>query len=195
LKLDPAKLAPFTVSLRLANLPRLFAARHASTPASTGHGSSRFSSPSRLFRTLYAAVDFETALAEAVIRDRFEGRERRVIYHATLENFVATEIGSTRALTLLDLTGDHSYRLGVDTDAVRGRTHQPGQLFAEALVTQIGHDGILYSSRLTGAACFALFDTAISDLHGAPAVPLIRVAALPGELHRLGVIVRRRRGP
>ena len=195
MRLDPAKLAPFTLSLRLANLPRLFAARHSATPANTGHGSSRFSSPSRSFRTLYAAADFETALAEAVIRDRFEGRARRVIYQATLETFVATEIGSSRSLALLDLTGDHGYRLGINTDAIRGRTHQPGQLFAEELVSQIGHDGILYSSRLTGATCFALFDTAISTLHGAPAVQLLRVAGLAGELSRLEIIVRRRRGP
>ncbi|HEX8573938.1 MAG TPA: RES family NAD+ phosphorylase [Allosphingosinicella sp.] len=195
MRLDPGELAPFTISARLRRLPRIIAARHAATPASTGHGTSRFSSPSRSFRTLYAAGDFETAFAEAVIRDRFEGRQRRIIYQSTLETYAVTEIHSTRALTLLDLTGDHSYRLGIDTDAVRGRAHQPGQLFAEALVEQIGHDGILFSSRLTGVACVALFETALPDLGGSPAVPLLRVAALPAELKRLNVILRRRRGP
>jgi hypothetical protein len=194
-KLDPVALAPFTLTARLAHLPRVIAARHASTPAGAGYGSSRFSSPSRGFRTLYAAADFETALAEAVIRDRFEGRRRRIIYQTTLETYAVTEIHSIRALTLLDLTGDHSYRLGIDTDAVRGREHQPGQLFAEALVAQIGHDGILFSSRLTGGDCFALFESALSDLVGSPAVPLIRVAALAAELKRLDINVHRRRGP
>jgi hypothetical protein len=194
-KLDPAALTPFTLSKRLARLPRIIAAGHVATPASAGFGSSRFSSPSRSFRTLYAAADFETALAEALIRDRFEGRQRRVIYQSTLETYAATEIHSTRALTLLDLTSDHSYQLGIDTDTVRGRAHQPGQLFAEALVTQVGHDGIIFSSRLTGRDCFALFETALPDLVGSPPVPLLRIAALPAELKRLNIILRRRRGP
>lgn len=195
MKLDTAALSPFTISARLAHLPRIIAARHSASPASTGHGSSRFSSPSRSFRTLYAAEDFGTALAEAVIRDRFEGRQRRIIFRTTLETYAATEIRSTRSLTLLDLTGDHAYRLGIDTDAVRGRAHQPGQSFAEALVAQAGHDGIVFSSRLTGRDCFALFETALADLEGTPAVPLLRVAALPAELQRLNIILRRRRGP
>lgn len=195
MRLDPARLLPFTVSLQLSGMVRIIAARHSGTPASAGFGSSRFSSPSRAFRTLYAAADFRTALAEAVIRDRFQGRFRRTIYESTLESFAVTRISSTRRLTLLDLTGDHSYRLGIDTDSVRGRTHQPGQLFAEALVAEAGHDGIIYSSRLTGSRCVAVFDTGILDLSGSTAVALLRVGALPAELQRLGVGVRRRQLP
>lgn len=193
--LDAAKLAPFTARVRLRQLVRIIAARHAASPAGAGYGSSRFSSTTKSFRTLYAATEFETALAEAVIRDRFEERQRRIIYQTTLETFAATEISSSRALTLLDLRGDHSYQLGINTDAVRGRQHQPGQLFAEALVKTVGHDGIIFSSRLTGRDCFALFESALPDLHGTPAVPLMRVAALAPELQRLGIGVRRKRVP
>ena len=41
-------------------------------PLGVGFGASRFSSPSKAFRVLYAAENFPTAFAEAVVRDRYE---------------------------------------------------------------------------------------------------------------------------
>ena len=88
----------------MAAWPRIIPDRHRGTPADAGFGSSRFSSPSGRFRILYAAQDFPTALAEAVIRDRFVGKERRYLYRPYLESLAATEISTVAPLALLDLT-------------------------------------------------------------------------------------------
>ena len=101
---------------RLAPHP---ADRHRATPADAGFGSSRFSSPSGTFRVLYAADNFPTAFAEAVVRDRFEGKARRFLYRPYLERLCVTAISSNRALALLDLRGAAAYELGIDTDANR----------------------------------------------------------------------------
>ncbi len=180
-----------TITTRVARLPRIILKAYGATPVDAGFGSSRFSSPTQRFRTLYAAQDFGTALAEAVMRDRFIGRVRKVISLAALEAFAVTEIHSKRRLTLLDLTGANAYLLGVNTDAIRGREHQPGQILAEKIVTEYGHDGVVYTSRITDRLCFAFFDTAIMDLEGTPAVPLLTVAGLAQELRHLEIAIRR----
>ncbi|WID99969.1 RES domain-containing protein (plasmid) [Bosea vestrisii] len=38
-----------------------------------GFGQTRFSSPDRAFRLVYIARDLATAIAETIVRDRFEG--------------------------------------------------------------------------------------------------------------------------
>ena len=195
MRLERAALEPFALHLHLRGLPRIIASRHAANPAGAGFGSGRFSSPNGRFRTLYAAADFQTALAEVVLRDRFVGRRFRRIHQATLQRFCATEISSLRPLKLLDLTGDRVYRLGFDSDAVRARTHDPGQRFAEALVDQTDFEGVVYLSRLTDNLCYAVFGDSLRDLHGADAVPLTAVLALVPELKRLDVAVVRSRRP
>nr|WP_251007975.1 RES family NAD+ phosphorylase [Sphingobium sp. BHU LFT2] len=174
--------------------PRIIPERHRATPAEAGFGSSRFSSPTLAFRILYAAQDFPTALAEAVIRDRFEGKERRYLYRPYLEGLAATEISASAPLSLVDMSGAAAYEMGIDTDTKGSRNHQAGQAFAEALHKQTAADGIIFSSRLTDSPCVAIFDRAFSGLSGTVPVDLVRVGALAGELTRLGVIVRRGRG-
>ncbi|MER9445746.1 RES family NAD+ phosphorylase [Mesorhizobium sp. M0340] len=39
-----------------------------------GFGQSRFASPDRSFMVLYVARDLATAIAETIVRDRFEGK-------------------------------------------------------------------------------------------------------------------------
>jgi len=100
-----SKLRERVIRARIADWPRILPSRHRATPADAGFGSSRFSSPSRTFRVLYAADDFPTAFAEAVVRDRFEGKLRRFLYRPHLDGLCMTAISSSRELTLLDLTG------------------------------------------------------------------------------------------
>jgi RES domain-containing protein len=69
-----SKLRARVIHAVIADWPRILPARHRATPADAGFGSSRFSSPSNGFRVLYAADNFATAFAEAVVRDRFEGK-------------------------------------------------------------------------------------------------------------------------
>ncbi|WP_423868831.1 RES domain-containing protein [Bradyrhizobium sp.] len=82
MKIVTSKLRARVFEARIADWPRILPSRRRSTPASAGFGSSRLSSPSGAFRVLYAADNFPTAFAEAVVRDRFEGKTRHFLYHA-----------------------------------------------------------------------------------------------------------------
>lgn len=192
MKLDLERIKARTGPVELDNWSRIFPARHRATPTEAGFGTSRFSSPGDQFRVLYAAKDFPTAFAEAVVRDRFVGKERRYLYRPHLEERVATEISTTAALSLVDLSSGAAYELGVDTDAKGARSHLAGQRFAEALHKQTSVDGIIFSSRLTGEPAVAIFDRAFPRLSATVAIDLVRVAALSDEINRLGIIVRRR---
>jgi hypothetical protein len=104
-KIVISKLRERVIEARIADWPRILPSRHRSTPANTGFGSSRFSSPSGAFRVLYAADNFPTAFADAVVRDRFGGKIRRFLYRPHLEQLCVTSISSSRELALLDLRG------------------------------------------------------------------------------------------
>lgn len=166
MKLDLSRIAARTAPLDLIAWPRIFPARHRMTPTEAGFGSSRFSSPGDQFRVLYAAQDFPTAFAEAVVRDRFVGKQRRFLYRPYLEELVATEISTVRPLVLVDLSGSAAYELGVDSDTKGARSHLTGQRFAEALHKQTKADGILFSSRLTNVPAVAIFDRAFAKIAG-----------------------------
>ena len=68
-------------------------------------------------------------------------------------------------LSLLDLRRDGCVRLGAPTDAVKARNHAAGRALGRGI--HAGHaevDGLLFSSRLTGAHFYAVFDRAIGKL-------------------------------
>ena len=96
MKIVTFKLRERVISARIADWPRILPSRHRATPADAGFGSSRFSSPSRAFRVLYSADNFPTAFAEAVVRDRFEGKARRFLYRPHLDQLCVTTISSSR---------------------------------------------------------------------------------------------------
>jgi len=91
---------------------------------------------------LYAAQDFSTAFAEAVVRDRFVDRQRRYVGRSTLAGRSVTLISTTSPLKLLDARGSAAYILGIDTNAVRARAHDPGQTFSEWLHAETDFDGL-----------------------------------------------------
>ncbi|WP_194954885.1 RES family NAD+ phosphorylase [Sphingopyxis solisilvae] len=180
---------------RVVGWPRILPSRHRATPADAGFGSSRFSSPSSSFRVLYAAQDFPTAFAEAVVRDRFQGRKVRYLYRPHLEQLCVTEIASASELALLDLRGGATYEAGIDTDSSRARLHLAGQELSEAVHAELlDVDGILFDSRLTGNSCVAIYDRAFASLSGSTPLALIQASELSDEISRLGIVVRRRRG-
>ena len=193
MKLDQKRVAAATIQQPLGHWPRIITASHARTPADTGYGSSRFSSPNRAFKVLYAAEDFGTSFAEAVVRDRFVGKQCRYLYRETLEELMVTEIGSRADLAFLDLRGDAAYELGINTDAKGARDHTAGQSLAEALHATTLIDGILFDSRLRDRRCVAIFDRAFSRLVATSPIPLVSVAALPGEITRMEIVLRRKR--
>lgn len=195
MKLISKRIRERVITARVSDWPRVLPTQHRATPAGAGFGSSRFSSPSQAFKVLYAADDFATAFAEAVVRDRFEGKACRYLYQTALEALCVTAISSSRALTLLDLRCAAAYELGVDTDTNQARKHRPGQAFSEALyVEHADIDGILFDSRLTKGGCIAVYDRALESLSGTPPVALLQAAQLAVEIKRLDIIVRRARG-
>ena len=195
MKIVASRLRERVVEARLADWPRILPSRHRATPAGAGFGSSRFSSPSGAFRVLYAADDFPTAFAEAVVRDRFEGKARRFLYRPHLEQLCVTSIDSIRALALLDLRGATTYEVGIDTDAKGARAHTAGQALSEAVHAEMTDiDGIVFNSRLTTGACVAIYDRAFPALSGTTPIALLRATLLPVELARLDITVRRKRG-
>jgi len=194
-KLVASKLRDRVIAGRLSDWPRILPTKHRATPTGAGFGSSRYSSPTDSFRVLYAADNFPTAFAEAVVRDRFEGKSRRYLYRPHLEQVCLTAISSSRDLTLLDLRGAAAYELGVDTDASRARDHAVGQTFSQAVHDQMADvDAILFDSRLTTGACVAIYDRAFSALSGTVPIGLLQAALLPAEITRLGITLRRQRG-
>ncbi len=195
MKLVASKLRGRVIAARLSDWPRILPTKHRATPTGAGFGSSRYSSPTDSFRVLYAADNFPTAFAEAVVRDRFEGKSRRYLYRPHLEQVCLTAISSSRDLTLLDLRGAAAYELGVDTDASRARDHAVGQTFSQAVHDQMADvDAILFDSRLTTGACVAIYDRAFSALSGTVPIGLLQAALLPAEITRLGITLRRQRG-
>ncbi|RXH31122.1 hypothetical protein XH99_10995 [Bradyrhizobium nanningense] len=195
MKIVISKLRARVIETRIADWPRILPSRHRSTPANAGFGSSRFSSPSGAFRVLYAADNFPTAFAEAVVRDRFEGKKKRFLYRPHLEQLCVTSISSSRELVLLDLRGSGAYEIGIDTDANRARAHGAGQALSELVYAEMNDiDGILFNSRLTTGDCVAVYDRGLSALSGTPPVALLQAALLPTELARLGITARRKRG-
>ena len=195
MKVVTSKLRERVIHVRIADWPRILPTRHCATPADAGFGSSRFSSPAGTFRVLYAADNFPTAFAEAVVRDRFEGKARRFLYRPHLEQLCLTAISSSRELALLDLTGAAAYELGIDTDANRARAHTSGQGLSRTVHAEMPDvDGILFNSRLTTGGCVAIYDRAFSTLSGTRSIGLLQSAMLPAELTRLEITVRRKRG-
>ena len=195
MKLVPSKLRERVIAARLSDWPRILPTKHRATPAGAGFGSSRYSSPSDAFRVLYAADNFSTAFAEAVVRDRFEGKSRRYLYRPHLEQVCLTAISSSRDLTLLDLRAAAAYELGVDTDASRARDHMVGQAFSQAVHDNLADiDAILFDSRLTTGTCVAIYDRAFSALSATVPIGLMQAALLPAEITRLGIKLRRKRG-
>lgn len=195
MKLVASELRDRVITAGLSDWPRILPTKHRASPAGAGFGSSRYSSPIGSFRVLYAADDFGTAFAEAVVRDRFEGKSRRYLYRPHLEQMCVTAISSGRDLALLDLRGAAAYELGIDTDASRARDHTIGQAFSEAVHGRMAYvDGILFDSRLTTGACVAIYDRAFSALSGTVPIGLLQAALLPAEITRLGITLRRQRG-
>lgn len=193
MKLDPAILRELAVGIDVSNYLRIMEGRFRSTPIGTGFAETRFSSPSKSFTLLYLAQDLSTALAEKVIRDRFQGRQRRVLLKEDIEHLVVASMTALAPLKLLDLRTSGASRLGISTDAVRGRAQQAGRRLSQRLYDTTDFDGIAYMSRITNAECVAIYDRAISHTldPACKVVALVRLASLPPSLASLNISIQR----
>jgi RES domain len=190
-RLDPEIVRELAIAFQPASYLRVLPLIHQSTPLGMGFGHSRFSSSTRNFRLVYLAQNLATAIAETIVRDRFEGVRSRVLDETEFEDWVVTEISALEPLVVLDLRTVGLLRLGVSTDAARAKRHDEGRTLSEALYGSFDVDGLLYTSRLTAAPCVAIYDRAVSGkLKAGPAVELLRHPELIPSLQSIGVTVR-----
>jgi hypothetical protein len=170
---------------------RIVSRAHAGTPLGMGFGRTRFSSPRDKFQLLYLAQDPATAVAETIIRDRFQGKAERLLLQEEFDHYSIAAIRSPRPLFLLDLRYEGASLLGVSTDAVRAKAQAAGRRLSQEIYDRTDFDGILYMSRITNKQCVAVYDRAAATGLDAnrPALDLPRLSALGSILDALHVTV------
>jgi len=190
-KLDPRTVADLALAFRPETYLRVMPVEHKATPLGMGFGHTRFSSPSLTFRLAYLAGDLATAIAETIVRDRFEGSQERILDESEIAEWAVAEVTANAPLSVLDLRTTGLLKLGVSTDAARAKEHREGQRLSEAVYSTFAVDGLLYSSRLTAENCVAVYDRAVaSKLSSTGAVELVRHPDLIPALRTIGVTVR-----
>ena len=190
MKLNADTLSALTIPVDATDYLRIIHADHRATPTGMGYGKTRFASPDDSFKLLYAARDLKTAIAETIVRDRFEGRKKRLLMEEELDERAIASLVCTANLDLLDLRGEGASRLGVSTDVVRGKSQRPGRAFSAKLYRESTLDGILYASRITNDDCLAIYDRAVGKLDpNCPVANLVALADLVPALDALDVTV------
>ena len=124
----------------------------------------RFASPTDSFKLLYIAQDLATALAETVVRDRFEGAAGRELDITDIASWGVCEVDARAPLRVLDLRRDGCFKLGVSTDIVGAKAQAEGRAFSRMRYDTADLDGILYHSRLRRRNCVAVYDRAVAPL-------------------------------
>ncbi len=181
--LDRNVLADLAVAITLKAYVRVTPMGHAATPLGAGFGITRFASPKRSFRVIYLAQDLTTGIAETLVRDRFQGRARRQLLDVEADLWGATEVNGTADLRLIDLRSTGLVRLGISTEAARGKAHGQGRKLSQAIYEQTDAQGLIYVSRLTGSTCVCIYDRALPG--GLVATPVIAVTQLAGFVDAL----------
>jgi hypothetical protein len=186
--LDPDVITSLTVRYQPSAYLRVTPIAHWATPLGTGFGKTRFASPSDKFKLFYIAEDLATSIAEAVIRDRFEGTTTRELTAGELSGWGVTEVAARMPLHLLDIRTSGCFLLGVTTDITGAKAHDEARRFSQTVFDQTDLDGILYLSRLTRKVCIAVYEQAISSkLEAGPVCELETLAELVPALSALRI--------
>jgi len=184
--LDPKVLSSLTRRVEPTEYLRCTPWARRSTPLGMGFGETRFASPAKAFKLLYIAEDLATSIAEAIIRDRFEGKTARLLAQSDIADWGVCAVSATRPLRLLSLRGDACFKLGISTDIVGAKAHDEARAFSQELYDTTDLDGIVYHSRLRRKNCMAIYDRAITPgLSAQPVVQLERLSALVPALKTL----------
>ena len=151
--------------LQLRRAYRILLNQYASQALSLQRRRSRFGD-GLSYSVLYAAMTFETAFVEVLVRDRFVKRETRYLSFGEIRarSCVEVTLVGDDPLRMVDLRGDGCVRLGAPTDAVHARNHSAGRALGRALYEYPDVDGVLFNSRLTGGENIAVFDRAVGRL-------------------------------
>lgn len=143
--LDKVVLQRLAVREDVTGYVRIVGRAHAATPLGMGFGKTRFASPKDKFRLLYLAQDPMTAVAETIVRDRFERKTKREILQEEFDRYSIAAIRNPTPLFLLDLRHEGASLLGVSTDAVRAKAQLAGRRFSQQLYDRTDFDGIIVS--------------------------------------------------
>jgi hypothetical protein len=181
--LEQAILADLAVAITPKPYVRVTPMAHAATPLGAGFGVTRFASPTKAFKVIYIAQDLTTAVAETIVRDRFQSRARRKLLDIEAALWGATEVNARDPLTLIDLRTKGLVRLGVSTEAARGKAQGQGRKLSQAIYDQTDAQGLIYVSRLTGHTCICVYDRALPG--GLVATPVIELTLLAGFVDAL----------
>jgi hypothetical protein len=188
-RLDPRILQDLAVPFAPKAYVRVTPLVHAATPLGMGFGDTRFASPTNAFKVLYVAENLMTSVAEAVVRDRYQGKASRRLHESETGLWGATSVTAIRPLQLIDLRTTGLVLLGVSTEAARGKAQGQGRKLSQALHDQTNADGILYASRLTAAACICVFERAVPALQATPVVALVTLRAFVAALQALNIVL------
>jgi hypothetical protein len=89
---------------------------------------------------------------------------------------------------LIDLRTTGLVRLGVSTEAARGKAQSQGRKLSQAIYDQTDAGGLIYNSRLTGRTCICVYDRALpGELFATPVIELTLLAGFVDALHELNV--------
>ncbi len=186
--LDPKILADLAAAITPKSYVRVTPMAHAATPLGAGFGVTRFASPTKTFKVIYLGQDLTTGIAETLVRDRFQGRARRKLLDVEAALWGATEVNASAPLTLIDLRTTGLVRLGVSTEAARGKAQGEGRNLSQAIYDQTNAQGLIYISRLTGRTCICIYDRALpGGLVATPVVEVTLLAGFVGALRELNV--------
>lgn len=191
MRLDPRVLGALALQFEPRAYVRATPLHHAASPLGMGYGETRFASPARAFKVLYLGENLATSVAEVVIRDRFQGKLERELAEAEVDEWGVTTVTAAETLALVDLRTTGLLRLGVSTEAARGKVQTQGRKLSQAVHDQSDFDGFLYASRLTGAKCVCVFERAVTRLTATSVVPLVQHPDLVPALLELEVKLRR----
>lgn len=184
--LDPKMLKSLVRRVQPADFLRCTPWAHRATPLGMGYGETRFASPNKAFKLIYIAEDLPTAIAETIVRDRFEGKMARRLTMADVEDWGVCEVTASRPLRLVSLRGDACFKLGISTDIAGAKAHAEARAFSQELYDTTDFDGIIYHSRLRRKNCMAIYDRAVtSALTTTKVFQLERLAALVPALKSL----------
>lgn len=188
MKLDPGILADLAVAIAPKNYVRVTPMMYAATPLGAGFGETRFASPTHAFKVIYFAEDLATGVAETIVRDRFQGKAARRLLDVEAAHWGATDVSAGVPLTLIDLRTTGLVRLGVSTEAARGKRQAQGRSLSQEIFEQTDVDGLIYTSRLTGRTCVCAYERAIAGkLVASPVVEVTRLTSFVDALRELNV--------
>ena len=153
------------IKVKLPASYRIIPRRHFDTPLGVELADSRFCAKADGYAILYATPDFAAAFIEVIVRFARK-KHRELLLKEVTERAWARIVTKPRTkLALLDLRNDGCVRLGAPTDAVKARNHAAGRGLGRAIhVEHKDIDGFIFSSRLTDADVYAIFDRGISKL-------------------------------